>query len=91
MFCLPLDEAGALKSHGNEALPLLPSLWTDSGFDVVQFTSSHLSFFERFSGDYKTLNIKPSSKLTNKKENHLLMGLIVKRVNGRDETRLKMG
>lgn len=69
------------KSPVGEVSPPNPSLWSDSGFYVIQFTLCYLSFSEKFPGNNKTLNSKSSSKITSMEYNHLLMGLILEYID----------
>lgn len=72
---------GAKQSIAIKVAPLPPSLWINLGFDIIQFTGFNLPFSEKFPGDYKTLSTKTSFKLTDMKENHLLRGLMLERIN----------
>lgn len=51
------------------------------GYDIDKFIGYHILLSKEFLGDYKTLNIKPSPKISNIKENHLLKGLMLERVD----------
>lgn len=73
------------RSPSGEVLPLKPSLYTNSGFNVVHFTSSNLPFYKEFPGNYKALNTKPNSKIFEMKENHLL------RVPGETKSKMRRG
>lgn len=75
------EEAGVKKSHGSDVLPFHSSLWGDSGFDAVKFTSSHILFFKEIPGDYKVFNAKSFPKLSDMKENHLIRGLMLEHVD----------
>lgn len=53
------------------------SLWNDLGFDVVEFTGSHILFFKEYLGNYRALYTKLTFKLSHMKDNHLLRSVDV--------------
>ncbi|CAI8595149.1 unnamed protein product [Vicia faba] len=72
------EKVGIKKYPSGKAMSLKSSLWSDFCFDIVKFINSHLFFSEEFPCDCKSLNTKPSPKLSDMKDNHLLRGLMLK-------------
>lgn len=57
--------------------PTESSLWKEQGLNAIKFSGVRLSFPEYLLGDYKSIYNKPSLKLSNLKENHLLRVLLM--------------
>lgn len=58
-------------------------MWSDVGFNAIQFIGSYLPFSEKFPGDYKALQYKSYFALIGMKDNLLLRTLILEDVEQR--------